>query len=278
MNKLSRTWKMMGASWEILKKDKEMLIFTLLSSICCIAVIASFALPLYSSGDWQPPKKDAAPEEQVMYYSILFLFYFCNYFVIIFFNSAIIACAAIRIGGGDPTLADGFKAALNRLPLIFGWALLAASVGLILRIIEDRSEKVGRFVAGLLGMAWSVVSYLVIPVMVIERKGPVAALKESTAMLKKTWGEQLVGNFSFGLVFFLLNIPAILLIVLGVFTGSGTAAVVCIGIAVIYLILTALIQSTLQAIFQTLVYLYASQGRAPEGIHPDLLINAMKRK
>lgn len=278
MNKLSRTWKMMAASWQILKKDKEMLIFTLLSTISCIAVIASFAIPLYSYGEWQPPRKDAPLEDQVMYYSILFLFYFCNYFTVVFFNSAIIACAAIRIGGGDPTLADGFKAAISRLPLIFGWALLAASVGLVLRIIEDRSEKAGRFVAGLFGMAWSVVSYLVIPIMVIEKKGPITALRESTVMLGKTWGEQLVGNFSFGFVFFLLQIPAILLIVLAVTAGSGPILWGGIALAAAYLVLTALIQATLQAIFQTIVYLYASQRRQPEGIHPDLLLNAMRPK
>src|SRR5436190_24108713 len=113
------------------------------------------------------------------------------------------------MGGGEPTVADGFRAASARLPVIAGWALVSATVGVVLRIIEDRSEKVGRFVAGLLGMAWTLVSFLVIPILVVENKGPLLALKESTKLLKKTWGEQLTGSFSFGLVFFLMSIPAV---------------------------------------------------------------------
>src|SRR6266487_5184828 len=116
------------------------------------------------------------------------------------------------------------------------WALVSATVGLVLRIIENRSEKVGRFVAGLLGMAWTLVSFLVIPILVVENKGPLVALKESTQLLKKTWGEQLVGNFSFGLLFFLLGIPAYGLILLGIVSGSGATALVCIGFAAVYLI------------------------------------------
>ena len=213
-----------------------------------------------------------------MYYGTLFLFYFCNYFVIVFFNSAVIACAAIRMQGGDPTVGDGFRAAFARLPLIFGWALVSATVGLILRIIEDRSKTVGKIVAGLLGLAWTVVSFLVVPILVIEKKGPISALKESTLLLKKTWGEQIIGNFSFGFIFFLLNIPAIILIALGIFSGNVAILITCIILGVVYLIIVALIQSALQAIFQAAIYLYAREGEAPAGFEPDLLAYSMIQK
>ena len=121
-----------------------------------------------------------------------------------FFNTAIIACAINRLQGGEPSVGYGFSVAMSRIHLILGWALLSATVGLALRIIEDRSERVGQFVTGLLGMAWTVMSYLVVPILVVEQKGPFAALKESSVLLKKTWGERLVGNSSFGLIFFLL--------------------------------------------------------------------------
>src|SRR6266487_1004413 len=141
------------------------------------------------------------------------------------------------------------------------WALVSATVGLVLRIIENRSEKVGRFVAGLLGMAWTLVSFLVIPILVVENKGPLKALSESTQLLKKTWGEQLVGNFSFGLIFFLLGIPPVALVVLGFFSGSGAAIGLCVAAAGIYLIVLALVQSALQAIFQAALYFYARNGQ-----------------
>lgn len=274
MNKITRTWSLMSACWQVLKQDKELLVFPLISGVCCLLLLASFAAPLYLTNHWQPPARDAAAAQQAAYYGTLFLFYVCNYFVVVFFNAAIVACATLRLGGGNPTLGDGFRAAAARLPVIAGWAVVSATVGLILRIIEDRSDKIGRFVAGLLGAAWTVVSFLVVPILVIENKNPFSALKESAGLLKKTWGQQLVGNFSFGIIFFLLAIPAIAVMVLGFFTGSIAGIAVCIVLGVVYLIVLALVQSALQAIFQAALFLYARDGQVPPGFG-DLLGNAM---
>jgi len=275
MNKITRTWSLMSACWQVLKQDKELLIFPLISGFCCLLLLASFAAPLYLTNHWQPPGRDAAVAQQAAYYGTLFLFYVCNYFVVVFFNAAIVACATLRLGGGNPTLGDGFRAAAVRLPVIAGWAVVSATVGLILRIIEDRSDKIGRFVAGLLGAAWTVVSFLVVPILVIENKNPFTALKESAGLLKKTWGQQVIGNFSFGAIFFLLAIPAIAIMVLGFFTGSIAGIAVCIVLGVVYLIVLGLIQSALQAIFQAALFLYARDGQVPPGFNSDLLGNAM---
>ena len=277
-----RTWSIMVASWQVLKKDKELLIFPLISGICCLLVLASFAIPLYLGGYFQDssgtftfppgqPGENASTSAWVLYCLTIFMFYFGNYLVIIFFNSAIIACAFIRMGGGNPNLIDGFRASWERFELIVGWALVSATVGFLLRIIEDRFEKAGQFVAGVLGMVWTVVSFLVIPIMVVEGKGPITALKESTKLLKKTWGEQLISNVSFGLVFFFLSIPAIFLLIMGFVSGAGTNSIICLGLAVLYVIILALVQSTLQAIFQAALYLYASKRQVLMGFQEELL-------
>ena len=275
MGKITRTWSLMSDCWAVLRQDKALLVFPLISGCCCLLLLASFAVPLYFTGAWQPPRQDAAPIQLVAYYGVLFLFYFCNYFVVVFFNAAIVSCATLRMSGGNPTVGDGFRAAASRLPVILGWVLLSATVGLILRMIEDRSEKIGQIVAGLLGMAWTVVSFLVIPILVVENKNPLAALKDSTALLKKTWGEQLVSSFSFGMIFFLLGIPAFLLIVLGAFAHSLMVLAGCIALAVVYLIVLALIQSALQSIFQAALYLYARDGQIPAGFREELFTGAM---
>lgn len=278
MGKIARIWSLMSASWGVLKQDKGLLIFPLISGIACILLLASFAIPLYVTGYWQPPGSSAAPAQQVAYYSTLFLFYLCNYFIVIFFNAAIVACATLRMSGGQPTIGDGFRAAVSRLPVIAGWAVISATVGLILRLIEERSEKVGRFVAGLLGAGWTVISFLVVPILVVENKNPFEALKASTLLLKKTWGEELVGNFSFGLIFFLLSIPAFAAIALGIFSGNMAIIAGCIGLAVLYFMVLALVQSALQSIFQAAVFLYARNGQVPEGFEAELLGNAMARR
>lgn len=275
MGKFTRTWSLMSDCWQVLKQDKSLLVFPLISGFCCLLLLASFAVPIYLTGAWTPPAHDAVPQRQVAYYGTLFAFYVANYFIVVFFNAAIISCAALRMGGGNPTVGDGLRAAGSRLPAIAGWALVSATVGLILRIIEDRSDKVGQFIAGLLGMAWTVVSFLVVPVLVMENKGPIAALQDSTALLKKTWGEQLISNFSFGTIFFVLALPAFALIVLGFFLGSPVALIACVALAVMYLIVLALIQSAMQAIFQTALFIYARDGRVPEGFRAEVLQNAM---
>jgi hypothetical protein len=273
--KFSYTWELMGASWGVLKQDKELLVFPLISGICCLAVLLSFAFPLWYTGSWQPPAHNAQWQQQVLYYGVLFLFYLCNFFVITFFNTAIIAGAIERMSGGDPTVTSCLNAAASRLPLIFGWAVVSATVGLVLRFIEDRSEKVGAFVAGLLGMAWSIATFLAVPVLVAERKGPIEALQSSAGLLKKTWGEQLISNFSFGIVFFFLAIPAYLFIAFAVYAGAAMKSIplaVAAGlVAVAYLIGLALVQSALQSIFQAALYLHA-RGKLDQTLYPDNLL------
>jgi hypothetical protein len=278
MQKITRTWSMMSACWQVLKQDKSLVFFPLISGFCCLLLLASFAVPLFVTNHWQPPGRDAETTRQVAYYGVLFLFYVCNYFVIVFFNAALVSCAVLRLTGSTPTFGDGLRAASSRLPVIMGWVLISATVGLILRLIEDRSEKIGSLVAGLLGAAWTLVSFLVVPILVVENKNPFAALKESTGMLKKTWGERIVGNFSFGLIVLLLAIPGIALIVLGFFTGSPAAIATCVALGALYLIALALVQSALQAIFQAALFLYARDGQVPHGFEADVLGNAMSAR
>jgi hypothetical protein len=273
--RISYTFSLMGASWQVLKKDKELLLLPLLSGICCLLVIASFAIPIVATGHWEPPAADASTSGFVAYYGLLFLFYLCNYFVVIFFNSAVVACAVIRLSGGDPTVADGLRAAGGRLHLIFGWALLSATVGVVLRVIEDRSRLVGRIVVGLLGVAWSLLTYLAVPVLVVEKAGTMETFRRSSSLFKKTWGEQIVGGFAFGLVFFLLALLGAVPVILGFMGGTPVTVGVGIGVAVLYVIILGLVQSVLQSIFQAALYLYARDGEEPAGFAGGLLAGAL---
>ncbi len=283
MERIGYTFSMMKASWDVLMKDKELLVFPLVSGICCILVLLSFALPMAHMDMFQSAKYDQNPG---VYWLIVFAFYYVNYFVIIFFNSAVVACAIYRMRGGDPTLKTGFDAAMSRLPQIAGWAFVAAIVGLILRLLDEMAKRIKnpivRAIAGiaigLVGMAWSVVTFLVIPILVVEKKGPIEALKESARLLKKTWGEQIVGNFSFGIIFFLLSLAGIVPLVIGFVMLAKGLTVLGFGLIVLgilFLIAISLVQSVLQTIFQAAVYLYARDGRAPAGFPAGQLQDAM---
>ncbi|HLA83908.1 MAG TPA: DUF6159 family protein [Thermoguttaceae bacterium] len=276
-DRMSRGWELARESWNVLKLDKELLVFPILSSLACLVVLASFAVPLWGTDALKNIIDEKAVAQNPLVYVVLFLFYFCNYFVIVFFNSALVGCAIIRFKGGDPTVGDGLRAAADRLPQILGWALVSATVGLILRIIESRSEKVGQIVAGLLGMGWSAATYFVVPVIVIEKKGPIEATKRSFAILRRTWGEALTANFGIGFVVFLASLVGIVPIVLGAMAcGAGLVplGVAAILLGVIILMLVSLVSSALSAIVIAALYLYAAEGSVPRHFDNRLLSDA----
>lgn len=277
MGKFSRTWRMMRASWDVLRQDKEMLVFPVLSAVAVILVLFSFALPLMSEGTWQY-LDESGRNNGLIVYGWLFVFYLASYFVMIFFNAAIVACALERMNGGDPTVMSGLRAAWSRLPQIFGWALMTGTVGFLLRMLEERVGLIGQIVVAILGLTWTVTAYLVVPLLVHEGLGPVDAYKRSVTLLKQSWGEQIIGNVSFALIFMAFGAVPVALIALAGMTGNeyvvGTVAAVA-GVAILVLLL---VQSTLQAIYQAAVYSYACNGTAPTGFDEQAMAGVFRKR
>jgi len=266
----------------VLKSDKKLLMFPLLSGICCLMVMASFAVPLFIAGggaellaeaEQQGQADENAAMQNPLYLVCLFLFYFVNYFIVVFFNSALIACAVKRFYGGTPTLGEGIKASMARLPQIAGWAFVSASVGLLLRVIESRSERFGAIISSLVGMAWSALTYFVVPVLVIEKVGPITAVKRSAAILKDSWGESMGASMGIGFVVFLAMLPCIGLIAGGVFLISVMAplGIALIVLGIIAILVVSLISSALSAIAQAAVYIYGANGDTADGFESDSL-------
>jgi hypothetical protein len=156
-----------------------------------------------------------------------------------------------------------------------GWALFAATVGILLRMLEDKSKLLGKLVAGLFGMAFSIASFLVIPILAVEGVGPIEAFRRSTGMLKKTWGEQLSGNIGLGLISFLACLPAIIFLAPGLMSKSSATLLTGLIFAGSYLLVVMLVTQTLQTVFQTAVYMYARDGQVPEGFSRELMENAV---
>lgn len=303
MTGISRGWGLLKQSWSVLRQDKELMLFPVLSGGACLLVLASFALPFILSpelrsmvvqavnvqpggeqGDPQGAQPAPVDPETKKYVSAIvgFLFYLVNYFVIVFFNTALAACAIKRFSGGDPTVGYGLREAISRLPQILAWALLAATVGYILRAIEERMSFVGRFVVGLIGVAWSVVTYLVVPVLAVERVGPFSAVRRSAQLLTKSWGEAVVGNLSLGLIGFLLALPGVALLLAAPFAGMAAESlwlgVTLAAVGLVYLVVCSIITSTLRQILLAGVYLYAATGQVPSGLSEDVLRSAFRPK
>ena len=277
--KFSHSWSLIKASASVLRSDKELLIFPLLSAISCIIVAATFFVPAIFAGLFSGlDRENMSP----LFYVFLFVFYVVQYFVIIFFNSALIGAAMIRLNGGDPTVADGFRIAMSKLPAILGYAVIAATVGVILRALQERAGFIGRMIIGMIGLAWTVASFLVVPVLVSQDIGPIDAVKRSAELLKKTWGQNLIGTGGIGLVFGLAIFALIFagggLIFLAVSSGILAITITVIVAVVVALLLLILIQAALQGVYAAALYRYATEGDAGEGFDKDMVAAAFKVK
>lgn len=278
--RLATGWELAKQSFAVLKLDKELLLFPIMSGVACLIAMASFAVPLFFSGALEGINEEATTGTQVLLGVLTFLFYFVTYFIIIFFNSALVACAIIRLKGGDPIVRDGIGAAMDRLPQIAGWAFVAATVGLILKIIESRSEKVGSIVASLLGMAWSITTFFVVPVLVVEKAGPIEAVKRSVAVMKKTWGESLGANTGIGFLTFLASLVAILPIGGGIalISASPVFGGLLIGIGVLWVLFVSLVSSALGSIILAALYIYAAEEKMPQHFDANMIKGAFTTK
>jgi len=276
MGKISMTMSLMKASWQILKKDRELLLLPVISGICCLSVMAIFITQALDHNWLKPLAGGSTDHQKNITYWFMFLFYYCNYLVILFFNAAIIACAVIRMEGGNPTLADGLQAAVNRFPQIAGWALIAATVGILLGMVESGSQRGRSIIGAIFGIAWSVISYLAIPLIVVEKTNPLFALERSQDLMRRTWGEQVIGNFSFGLIFTLFALPVLpFMLILNRIWGTPSCLPVFVG-GIVYLITLGIFQSALQTIFNAVMYVFARDGKVPEGFSVGQLKGVMQ--
>jgi hypothetical protein len=260
--------------WRVLMTDKRLLIFPLLSSMGCAMVFLTFAVPALFNMDVFWNQGGFGFRMPWWGYPFVFLYYYLCYFTIIFFNTALVSCVLIRFNGGEPTLETGLRAAMSRLPQILAWAAVAASVGMILKMIERTNEKVARFLARLFGVVWTVITMFVIPVLVVEKVGPFTAIKRSTQILKEKWGEVLGAKIGLGLLSFLLAIPGILLFLLAFllfFKEMIVAGVIVFALMFLYFIALAPVLVALGVILNTVLYQYAVTGNPPLGFEREAI-------
>jgi hypothetical protein len=276
--RLRNGWNLARESFAVLRSDKKLLIFPILSTLACILVLLSFLTPFLAIPELRAIFDNGGKAAQnPLVWVLVFAFYFVNYFVIIFFNSALVACAIARFNGGEPTLGDGLSVACRRLPQILGWALVSATVGIILKAIENAHEKAGEWIAAILGTAWNALTFFVVPVLVVEQVGPIAAVKRSFAIVRQAWGESLTANFSVGLIIFLFLILGAIPLLLGALAG-GTALVVGLIVTLILWVVIGLVSAAVHVIVTAVLYQFASEHRVPEQFDQGMLRGAFVHK
>jgi hypothetical protein len=274
----SRSWNLVKASGSVLLKDQSLIVFPAISSLAMVAVIGCFALPL---GGWQALDGLSGGDGHAVragYYLAAFLFYLSQYFVMFFFNTALVGAAMMRLDGGTPTVGDGLRLASSRLYSILGYALVAATVGMILRVIQERVGFIGQIVVGLLGVGWTLATYLVVPVLAAREVGPLEAITESAALFKSTWGENVIGQaglgLAFGFIYFGVILCAIVLVMMALATHAMFLVVFAVICAIGAVMLTALVHSALTGIYAAALYRYATGNQGTRGFDTQALEKA----
>ena len=263
------------ASSAILLKNRSLLLFPFVSALAALLVLATFAWP--SGGiDSLMTLVPQGKRFTNSHYAAYFLFYLCEYLVIFFFNTALVGAVMRQLDGEEATFTDGLRIAASKFHAIFGYALISATVGVVLRAIEERSGWLGRIVGGLLGTTWTLATYFVVPVLAAHDVGPIEAVKESARLFARTWGEAALGATGMGLTFAMF-----FLLVLAGGTGLTELAkhvfqselmmqamqLLTIG----SLIIVILIFSALSRIYAVALYRYASDSAGTTGFDSDAL-------
>ena len=248
-DRLSNGWNISMNSFKVLRANKQLIIFPILSGVSLLLVLGSFVTLVFAAAGWDA---EAIQEPgQAGSILILFLYYLVNYFIVVFFNMALIHCTHLFFKGEPVTIEDGIRFSVSRMGVIFLWSMLAATVGTILRLLQENFGYLGRIIIGLIGIVWSVATFFVVPVIAYENLGPFDAFKRSSQLMKEKWGESLGAGFSFGLV----NFIGIVLLGGGLFLiGSIFNPLIGVALAVLGVLLVSAIVSAVRTIFISAVY------------------------
>jgi len=283
MGKFSRSWQLVKQSFAILRSDKQLMLFPVLSTVSCFILTAVIA----TGGAFMLlPARAAAVAAGVPFHANqsplflpgMFLLYVVNYFVIVFFNVALVGVANSRLMGGTWTFRDGLELAWERKGTILQWALVAATVGVILRTLEERMGLLGRIIMRIIGIAWALACYFVVPVLAFEDLTPIAAVKRSAKLFHDTWGEKVIGGFSLSLVSMVLMLPGVGLVIVATFLAGLNGLLFGLAIMFLYFLLLSVFMSAVGGIFNAALYRYACFKQVAPAFSPELIASAWAPK
>ena len=283
-DKISRSWSLAGQCWDVLKQDPALLVFPLMSSVALLVLLGSFALPVLALSHGLQPLTDGstAHTSRLLFYITMYAFYVVSYAVMMFFNSALISVALKRLDGESAGIGEGLQMALANLPAILGYAMIAATVGTILRAIEERVGLIGRLVIAVIGAGWTLATAMTLPVLVEENVGPIEAISRSLDLLRRNWGENIIGNGGISLGIAVIAIPIGILAVLLMLAAASSRSMGTIVLAgmmfVLTMVLIGLVSTTLHTIYTAALYRYATGAKDNAGIDGDLLAAAYRPK
>ena len=272
MRRIKRGWGLTKKSWELLNEHRELLRFPLYGAIATIVPAVAFLGPgLYLFDSDQ--LAGAIPLIVIGVYALSVVGFF--------FSVALAACADMIFRGQQASVADGLAVARSRFAQICGWAAVSTAISAVMGVLENQGGIGGQIAARVVGMAWSLVTFLAVPVIAIEGTGPFQTIGRSASMFKSRWGQQITGNIAIGGAVFLFGVlPAVLLIVIGVavWPSASFLGALLVVVGALLFAISLLVSKALTGIFGVALYRYALDGETVGGFTAEELESAVKAK
>ncbi|MEA2219100.1 MAG: hypothetical protein QOJ35_1726 [Solirubrobacteraceae bacterium] len=254
--RIARGFRLARVSLEVLAGDRRLLLLPMLSAFCALLALladATLARRLHGGPD---ALRVIAPVWAAAY---------AVSFITIFFNVALVHVVVGRWRGEPTRLRDGVAAARGRLAAIAGWAVLTTTVGIVLQLVERLTFGISRIVAD---VAWSVASFFVVPVLVVERRGPVRALRRSAQVVREHWAEGIAGATPIALATLMVVLPLVGLLFIGLVlyvTGLTVPGLLAMGGAGIAIVAVCIVSGAVGLVFTLAVYQHATGGPYDDG-------------
>jgi hypothetical protein len=168
------------------------------------------------------------------------------------------------MAGREWNCGGAIRHALRRFGPIATVSVIATGIGYLLRRRGKRGF-LAESATSIVALAWWAIAYLVVPVLAREDKDGIASIGRSATLFKETWKDAFVGRLALGWVWGLfalaVGVPVVACIVLG--TGVKVM-VVAIAMPVLLALALATFLRTLDTIYRTALYIFATEGVVPE--------------
>jgi hypothetical protein len=273
--RIGRSIALAKAAWSVVRQERSLLAFPVLSLVFVMIAFALIIAPTVLLGAALPLNGTVG---EVAPYILLFILYLICYMIAIFFNTALVTCADQHFRGIKPTVGEGLSNAIRHLPRIFAWALVGATVGVVLQVIAQKGGVAGQVASSGIAALWSFITYFVLPLLVLEEKGVVEAITGSAALIRRTWGEAIVGGASIGLVFLLLGLVALIPLGLAFLSGSFMILTIMGALAIVWWLVLGVVSSAMSGIYSVALYRYARFNEVQGSFDKASLASALVSK
>lgn len=270
MGRIGRGWRLAKIALGVVRSDPALLTLSVLGGVAALFAVLALGIPAAVLYD---------RDQTVLAVVLAVVGAYAATFLAVYFGVALAAAAAQVLDGEDATVASGLAAARTRLGPIAGWALLLLTVNLVISFIRERAGVAGEIIAGIAGIAWGLVTFLVVPVIALEGLGPWASVKRSGALFRQRWGEQITGNFAIGGIFVLAGlIPAVIIGAIGWVSDSDAVRIVLIAVALVIAVVAVILARTVGSVFAVALYRFAATGAATGPFSEDELRGSVRAR